>query len=257
MYGRHPTALTTACFAVNTSGYFLTLNSFSMIRTSNIRIRNQHASPLIKCPFRGCLRSFQSISGRTQHINAQHRDRDSSPQDNSGPDEPGDASCSPFVNDPDTDHYPNVSPPRTPSSPMQYAHMPSPTQPAGLRERSDPIIEDFDQPHTPYTLAPADPASSPIRSLLGSPFESIGSPFQSQPDFDLGEDQMRSPTLFRFDSPQSPQSDPGTEAGPNADQGSRLHRHQLHPVEHAHAQDHQNVGPTVKTFHTVIDGAAS
>jgi len=231
-----------------------------MVCTRKVRIRSLHGSPLIKCPFRGCLRSFRNMSGRTQHINAQHRDP--SPQNNLEPDErrhePGDASRSPSVNDLNTDRYPNSSPPRTSSTPMQNSPTPgpSPTQPTRPREPLDTIFEDFDQPHTPCTPTPTDPASSPIHSLLGSPFESVGSPFRSQLDFDLGEDQMRSPSLFHFDS-QSPQSDPSTEAGPNANQGSRPRPRQLGPVERDHAQDHQNAGPTVKTFHTVIDGATS
>jgi hypothetical protein len=228
-----------------------------MSHTRNARIRNLHASPLIKCPFRGCLRSFRNISARTQHISARHKDP--SLQDKLGPNEPGDVSRSPSVNDPNTDYYPNASPPRTPSTLMQNILTPSPTQLAGHREPFDPITEDFDYSHTPCTPTPANPASPPIHSLLGSPFESVGSPFRSQPDFDLGEDQMRSPSLFRFNSPRSPQSDPGTEAGPNADQGSRPcpPSRQLHPVECDHAQGHQNTGPTVKTFHTDIDGATS
>jgi hypothetical protein len=235
-----PSALPSACRHLNTSSYCF---SFSMIHTRNTRIRNLHASPLIKCPFRGCLRSFQSMSGRTQHINAQHHDRNSSPQHNSEPDKPGDASRSPSVNNPNTDYYPDASPPCTPSTPRQNELIPSPAQPDGFRE--------------PSTPTPIDPASSPIRSLLGSPFESVGSesPFQSQPDFDLDKDQMRSPSLFCFDSPRSPQSYTGTEAGPNADQGLRPHPHRLDSV--GHDQDHQNAGPTVKTFHTTIDGATS
>jgi hypothetical protein len=291
------------CRQLNTLGCFSLRNPFSMIHTRNVRIRNLHAPPLIKCPFRGCLRSFQNNSARTQHINAQHRD--SSPQYISGPDGPEDAPRSPSFSDTNIDHYPDASPPRTPSTSVQNNPTSLPTQPDKPGEPLEPMIQDFDQPHTPCTPTPTDPVSSPIHSLLGSPFESVqediddscspglsssctlghlgkpptppseypplsptsmsypplGSPFQSQPPFDsdTSEDQMRSPSLFRFDSPQSY---PGAEAGPNAYQGSRPRPspRQPHPVERDHAQDesddwHQNSGPTVKRFHTVIDGA--
>src|SRR6266852_7958374 len=267
-----------------------------MIHTRNVRIRNLHAFPLIKCPFRGCLRSFQNNSACTQHINARHRDP--SPQYISGPDEPGDAPRSPSVSGPNIDHYPDASPPSTPSILVQNNPTQSPAQPAKPEEPLEPVIEDLDQPHTPCTPTPTNSVSSPIHSLLGSPFESVqediddshspgsssnctlghlgepptppsesppltptstsypplGSPFQTQPLFNTGEDQMWSPSLFRFDSPQS---GPGAEAGPNTGQGSRPRPSpcQPHPVERDHAQDHQNSGPTVKIFHTVIDGA--
>lgn len=218
-----------------------------MVRTRNFQICNKHTSSLIKCPFRGCLRFFQNILGCTQHINTQHRDP--LPQDNSGPDEHENAPCSPSVDDPNADHYPNGSSPRTSPTLTQNKLTPLPAQPARLRESLDPIIEDFDQPHTPHISTSNNPASKdsfPIHSLLWSPFKSVSE--------DMVIDKDYSPNPFHFNSPQS---NAGTEADSNADQGSMPHPHQAYPIEHDYAQDGQNTWPTAKTFHNVINSATS
>jgi hypothetical protein len=72
----------------------------------------------------------------------------------------------------------------------------------------------------------------------------------------MSEGEHQAPSPLHFDQPLH--SDPWAPLsdGPDISHSTMLHGAEPHPVTHDHAQRHQNDGPTMKTFHDIINGAS-